>query len=106
MISQLCCHIRQWEQPPKIQLITAVAISSSKLRFHLEFVWLDAGYSGSVAFMLDECAAAAVCVCVLSERSRLLWRGLQQLFRVLSERREGAKEAEDNPVRAQGRQRK
>lgn len=81
--------------------MNAVVFASSKPRFHLDYVWLGAGYSGGLIFMLDVCVLA----CVLSEvRSALAWSPAVLQSAVRAEG--GSREAEDNPVRAQGRQRK
>lgn len=71
--------------------MTAVVFASSKPRFHLERVWLDAGYSGGLAFMLD------VYVRLVSRvASALAWPPAVVQSAVRAEG--GSREALDNPI--------
>jgi len=81
--------------------MTAVVFAFSKPRFHLEYVWIKAGCPRGLTFTLDVCKR--VCL-VRRVPFALAWSPavLQRAVRAEG----GSREAEDNPVRAQGRQRK
>lgn len=87
----------------KVQLMTAVVFTSSRPRFHLERIWLDVGYSGGLAL---SCWMFVCCrECLVSRvASTLAWPPavLQSAIRPEG----GSREALDNPIWAQGRQRK